>query len=194
MKTKQVLTWLTIVAAMAELVLVLTSWLLSAMMVGGVRSLLSSEGIRWFFGSFADVLATPCLVWILLLAMSGGCLWRSRLMLGPQTFRDKTALRTTVAVLLVYIVIVLLLTVVPHAILLSATGRLLSSPFSRAVIPIVAFGILLVASVYGRMSGHLSSLSAVFDAMSYGVSRCAPLFVLYVVLVQLYASLRFVFL
>ena len=62
------------------------------------------------------------------------------------------------------------------------------------IFDIVAFGILLVSSVYGRMSGHLSSLSAVFDAMSYGVSRSAPLFVLYVVLVQLYASLRFVFL
>ena len=186
---------LCIVLGVLQVLLVLASWLVSAVMPDtSMRSLLSPEGIRWFFGSFADVLATPCLVWLLLLAMSGGCLWRSRLMLGPQTFRDKTALRTTVAVLLVYIVIVLLLTVVPHAILLSATGRLLSSPFSRAVIPIVAFGILLVASVYGRMSGHLSSLSAVFDAMSYGVSRCAPLFVLYVVLVQLYASLRFVFL
>lgn len=193
MKTKQVLTWLTIVAAMAELVLVLTSWLLSAMMVGGVRSLLSSEGIRWFFGSFADVLATPCLVWILLLAMSGGCLWRSRLMLGPQTFRDKTALRTTVAVLLVYIVIVLLLTVVPHAILLSATGRLLSSPFSRAVIPIVAFGILLTAAVYGRMSGRFTSVTDVFDALSAGIARCASLFIVYVMLMQLYESILFVF-
>ena len=193
MKTKQVLTWLTIVAAMACLVLVLTSWLLSAMMVGGVRSLLSSEGIRWFFGSFADVLATPCLVWLLLLAMSGGCLWRSRLMLGPQTFRDKTALRTTVAVLLVYIVIVLLLTVVPHAILLSATGRLLSSPFSRAVIPIVAFGILLVSSVYGRMSGRFTSATDVFDAMSAGIAHCASLFIVYVMLMQLYESILFVF-
>ena len=33
-----------------EVLLIILSWLLSATRMEGVRSLLSSEGIRWFFG------------------------------------------------------------------------------------------------------------------------------------------------
>lgn len=193
MKIKRLLVGLTIGLVLAQLLLVLLSWLLSAMMVDGVRSLLSSEGIRWFFGNFASVLASPLLVWLLLLAMAGGVFWRSGLLSKPRTYSEKTALRMAVFTLLLYLMVVAALTVVPHAVLLSATGRLLSSPFSRAAVPIVAFGLLLVSVVYGRMSGRFTSATDIFDAMSAGIARCAPLFIVYVVLMQLYASVLFVF-
>lgn len=193
MKIKRMLVALTIGMVLAQILLILMSWLLSAMMVDGVRSLLSSEGIRWFFGNFATMLASPLLVWLLLLSMAGGVFWRSGLLSTPRTYSEKTAMRTAVFTLLLYLAVVAALTVVPHAVLLSATGRLLSSPFSRAVIPIIAFGVLLVSVVYGRMSGRFTSATAVFDALSAGIARCAPLFIVYVVLMQLYASVLFVF-
>lgn len=193
MKIKRMLVSLTIGMVLAQILLILMSWLLSAMMVDGVRSLLSSEGIRWFFGNFATMLASPLLVWLLLLSMAGGVFWRSGLLSTPRTYSEKTAMRTAVFTLLLYLAVVAALTVVPHAVLLSATGRLLSSPFSRAVIPIIAFGVLLVSVVYGRMSGRFTSATAVFDALSAGIARCAPLFIVYVVLTQLYESILFVF-
>ena len=193
MKIRRLLIGLTIGLVLAQILLVLLSWLLSAMMVDGVRSLLSSEGIRWFFGNFASILATPLLVWLLLLAMAGGVFWHSGLPYPPRTYSEKTAMRMAVFILLLYLAVVAALTVVPHAVLLSATGRLLSSPFSRAVSPIIAFGIVLVSVVYGRMSGRFASAGAVFDAMSAGISRCAPLFIVYVVLMQFYESVLFVF-
>ena len=45
----------------AQSLLVIVSWLLSAMRLEGVRSLLSSEGIRWFVGGFSDIVANPLL-------------------------------------------------------------------------------------------------------------------------------------
>ena len=45
----------------AEAVLILLSWILSAMRVDGVRSLLSGEGVRWFFGNFTTMVASPWL-------------------------------------------------------------------------------------------------------------------------------------
>ena len=54
----------------AQLLLMLGSWLYSAAQpMSGVRSLLSGEGLRWMFGHFADFLAKPQLVWLLLLSM-----------------------------------------------------------------------------------------------------------------------------
>ena len=195
---KRFLSYLILALALAEVALVLASWLLSATMAGNVRSLLSSEGVRWFFGSFSAMLATPWLVWLVLLAMAGGCLWRSgimqiRLPLASLHYRQRVALRTTLILTLLYVAAVLALTVVPHAVLLSATGRLFPSPFSRAIVPIVSFGVLLASVAYGWASGCFRSLSIVISAMSSGIAIAAPLFILYIVFVQFYESLRFVF-
>lgn len=178
----------------AEALLVLVSWLLSATTTGHVRSLLSSEGIRWFFGSFTAIIASPWLVWLLLLAMAGGCWWQSGVLRTPLIgYRDRMALRVTVVLLIIYIGVVVALTAVPHAVLLSATGQLFPSPFSRALVPIVAFGILLLSAVYGWASGRFAAFSDVIDSLSFGIGRAAPLFILCVVFFQFYESLRFVF-
>ena len=205
----------------------LLSWILSATMTEHVHSLLSSEGIRWFFSSFSAMLASPWLVWLLLLAMAGGCLWQSGILshlpssliphpssffphpssffphpsaliphpssLSPLTYRHRMAFRTTVVIVALYVVAILALTVVPHAVLLSATGQLFPSPFSRALVPIVSFGVLLASAVYGWASGRFTSFADVIASLAYGIQQAAPLFILYVVAVQFYASLRFVF-
>ena len=177
----------------AELLLVLLSWLLSAMMTEGVRSMLSSEGIRWFFGNFVDVLLTPQLLWILLLAMAWGTVRASRFWRKPTTYRERLAGRISLLLLVIYVLVILSLVIIPHAILLSADGGLWPSAFSRGLVPSVAFGIVLSSIVYGLMAGTLPTLDAVFQSLSQGISMSAPILVLYVLLVQLYASMLFVF-
>ncbi len=195
---KRLLAHLVLALVLAEVFLVLASWLLSATMAGNVRSLLSSEGVRWFFGGFTTMLASPWLVWLVLLAIAGGCLWQSgivsiRLPLSSLHYRQRVALRTALILMLIYIAAILALTLVPHAVLLSATGRLFPSPFSRAFVPIVSFGVLLVSVAYGWASGSFRSIASIVSAMSSGIAAAAPLFILYVVFVQFYESLRFVF-
>jgi len=89
--------------------------------------------------------------------------------------------------------VILMLTVIPHAILLSATGSLFPSPFSRSIIPLVAFGLSVVSVVYGIMSGQLKDLTDILDALSSGINNGAPLFVLYILLIQFINSILFVF-
>ena len=196
---RRLFSYLVSTLAWAEVLLVLLSWILSATMTEHVHSLLSSEGIRWFFGSFSAMLASPWLVWLLLLAMAGGCLWQSGILLpltshpSLLTYRHRMALRTTVGIVVLYVFAILALTVVPHAVLLSATGQLFPSPFSRALVPIVSFGVLLASAVYGWASGRFSSFADVIASLAYGIQQAAPLFILYVVAVQFYASLKFVF-
>ena len=71
---------LVLLLMVAELLLFILSWLLSATRMEGVRSLLSSEGIRWFFGYFTQMVASPLLVWLLLGLCAYGCLQRSGLL------------------------------------------------------------------------------------------------------------------
>jgi len=190
-----------LVLLLAEALLFILSWLLSATRMEGVRSLLSSEGIRWFFGSWQTIFASPLLVWLLLCLIAWGCLQKSGVVslfhLPPSTFhlsyRDKVALRVSLAFLVIYVVIIALLTLTPHAILLSATGSLFPSAFSRSLVPVVCFGVCLVSVTFGLLSGRLRSLGDIVEALSTGIAQGAPLIVVYLFAVQLYESLCFVF-
>lgn len=189
---------LCLVVIIAETLLVILSWLLSALRVEGVRSLLSSEGIRWFFSSFNDLVASPVLVWLLLLMCALGCLQKSRatsIFRGTKaiSFRDRLALYVAIAFLLIYGVIIILLTLMPHAILLSATGHLFPSAFSRSLVPIIAFGICIFSVSFGLMAGVMRNLSDILQALSFGIAKGAPLLVFYLFAVQLVGCLRFVF-
>lgn len=195
MKINRLYNYLVVGLAVAQVLLVLLSWLLSATMTEGVRSMLSGEGVRWFFGSFVSVLSSPWLVWLLLLSMAVGSLWQSGLLqfTAPRSYRHRVALRTALVFLLLYVAAILALTITPHAVLLSATGRLFPSAFSRALVPVIAFGITLVSLPYGLMSGRFRNLSDAVSSLSYGIAKAAPLFVLYVLAAQFVASLYFVF-
>ena len=178
----------------AEAVLILLSWILSAMRVEGVRSLLSGEGVRWFFGHFTTMVGSPWLACLVLLLVAFGCLQKSGLFTRPHTsYRDRLALRVTVVFLIIYVGVVLLLTAIPHAVLLSSTGNLFPSPFSHSIVPILSFGVILISVSFGMVSGRFETLSDVLDALSFGCRKGAPLFIFYILAIQLYESLKFVF-
>lgn len=177
----------------AELLLVILSWLLSATRLDGVRSLISSEGIRWFVGEFTYTLASPLLVWLLLALVALGCLQRSGLMSRGRGYRDRVALRVSLSFIIIYVVIICLLTLMPHAILLSVTGSLFPSAFSRALVPIICFGIGVLSISFGMVSGRLHTLTDILDALTFGLQQGAPLIILYIMFFQFYASLLFVF-
>ncbi|MBR2205799.1 MAG: AbgT family transporter [Prevotella sp.] len=198
---------------LSEALLFILSWLLSATRMEGVRSLISSEGIRWFFGSWQTLFASPLLVWLLLCLIAWGCLRKSGLIKlftfhsslftslsslftfhsSLFTYRDRLALRVSLVFLVIYLVILALLTLTPHAILLSATGHLFPSAFSRSLVPVIAFGVCLVSVTFGLVSGRLRSLADILDALSTGIAHGASLIVVYLFAIQLFESIRFVF-
>lgn len=182
----------------AQLILMLVSWLLSAAIPeSGVRSMLSSEGLRWFMGRFAEILSTPLLSCLLLAAIAVGCFLRcgvTRIFLAPRvSYRAHRALWMGGAVLVACVVVMLLLTVVPHAVLLSATGDLFPSPFSASLMPALAFSLCVSSIVYGVIAGTFQSLRDVYEALLYGIRWAAPVFLFYILIIQFYESLLFVF-
>ncbi len=193
MMNKRLIALACVAFGVAELLLVILSWLLSATRLDGVRSLISSEGIRWFVGEFTYTLASPLLVWLLLALVALGCLQRSGLMSRGRGYRDRVALRVSLSFMIIYVVIICLLTLMPHAILLSVTGSLFPSAFSRALVPIICFGIGVLSISFGMVSGRLHTLTDILDALTFGLQQGAPLIILYIMFFQFYASLLFVF-
>lgn len=193
---RRVVPYMALVLVLAELVLILVSWLLSAALPNsGVRSMLSGEGIRWFMGHFGTILATPILSWLILAAIAIGCLKCCGLFPHPMRFnyRERRAFLIGGGVLLVCVVSLLLLTVVPHAVLVSATGGYFPSPFSYSLIPFLSFSICAFSIVYGLIAGTFQTLRDVYDSLLYGIRWAAPCVLFYILFIQFYESLRFVF-
>ncbi len=177
----------------AQLLFVLVSWLLAAAIpTCGVRSLLSSEGLRWFLGQFSDMLGTSILLNLLLLLMAYGCLRSCGILHYKSSYRQNRALAITLVLLLASLAVIIMLAMIPHAVLLSATGSLWPSPFSASAVPLLTFGVTLLSSVYGYISGNYSSLSDVYQSLLYGIRNGAPWLLFYVLLGQIYYSLQFI--
>lgn len=199
-RLRRIYSYLAVGLAVGQCVLVIVSWLLSAMMTGGVRSLLSGQGVRWFLGSLTSMLASPLLVWLLLLSMAVGSLWQSGLLALPLRLRrerslpikERVALTISMLLLLLLITVVVALTSLPHAPLLSATGQLFPSAFSRAIVPLLAFAVIIVSLSFGMLSGGFRNVTDAICSLSYGIVKVAPLIVLYMLAILFYETLRFV--
>ena len=205
--------WTVLVLVTAQLALILLSWLITAAFPElPIRSLLSSEGVRWFFGSFTANQLTPLLAWFITAAMAVGACVRSRLWAAFCTkmsgllhrrdstdgrqglhYRERIGLRLALAEFMVYVVIMLLLTVVPHAILLSVTGELFPSAFSSSLIPSLSFVFIVMSLSYGVASGTVDSVARMHRVLVGGLEAGARIVPAYVIGVQLYMSLLYVF-
>ena len=193
---KKVIAILVQIVLVAQIVLLLVSWLIAAAMPqSAVRSLLSSEGIRWLFGSLTGNLATPTLLCLILILMAVGTMRKSgiRHLFVRATYRQRFALRVVIAELVLMLVVLLLLTAVPGAPLLSVIGVLFPSSFTDSLLPVLCIAVIVVSLSYGFVSGRLSNRESALDAMTHGLTRWGSLIVLYLVLAEFLESLRYVF-
>lgn len=181
--------------ALAQIVLVLLSWLITAAMPEAFpRSMLSPEGIRWFFGSFTENMESPWLVGLLLICIAWGTLQTSGLLHFDRTiYRHRNALRLVLIELVLFVAVILLLTIIPHAILLNVMGGIEASSFSRSILPFICFAVIVMSLSFGAVSNRLQGIEAMGESLSEGIRMAAPYFVIYILANQLYSSIEYLF-
>lgn len=181
-----------------QILVILGSWFVTVMFPTlPVRSMLSSEGIRWFLGQYTSNLASPLLVWLVLAGMTYGALRSSGLSRAIMYFsnisyRQRFALKVVVAELIFFAIVLFLMTFLPQAILLSVTGELFPSSFSRSLIPFICFLLTLFSITYGLINASFTSLTDIFCSLTSGITAISPWLVIYVFVIQLYYSILFV--
>lgn len=181
-----------------QILVILGSWFVTVVFPAlPVRSMLSSEGIRWFLGQYTSNLASPLFVWLVLAGMTYGALRSSGLSRAIMYFsnisyRQRFALKVVVAELIFFAIVLFLMTFLPQAILLSVTGELFPSSFSRSLIPFVCFLLTLFSITYGLINASFSSLTDIFNSLTSGIIAISPWLVIYVFVIQLYYSILFV--
>lgn len=196
MKNK-VIGWLSVGLIILQGLLVLLSWIIAAAVPDSfMHSLLSSEGIRWFFGRFTDNLSSPLFVWLVLAGMAYGVVVDSGMPLafrrgGRKELKLRFARQIVIAEAITLVGIMLLLTLMPHAVLLSATGSLYPSSFSRALIPYIAISLVIMAISFGIVTGRYKNLQAPMNGFARGMAAAAPFLLLYILTAQLYYSFTY---
>ena len=187
--------WVALLLGVGQVVLILTSWLLTAAMPESFpRSLLSAEGIRWFFGRFVGNVESPLLVWLLLFSFMLGALQYSGILhYRSSEYRQRIAMRLALFEGIFFLLLILALVLVPHAILLNVMGGYASSSFSRSILPYICFMVIVMAQSFGVVSQRLNSIEAMGEAMADGIRQSAPLFIIYILVIQLYSSVDYLF-
>ena len=206
--------YIVLVLLVSQLALILLSWLVTAAFPElPMRSVLSSEGIRWFFGSFVSNQLSPLLIYFIRAVMAVGACVRSRLYDALREtlsntrsslttssihqhkvhYREKVGLRIALVEFIVYVIIMILLTAIPHAILLSVTGQLFPSSFSSSFIPSLSLIIIIMSLTYGVASGTIDSVAKMHKVLVGGLEVGSRLVPTYVVGIQLYMSIKYVF-
>ena len=174
---------------MVEIVAIMVVWIASAANpFGSFNNPLSAEGVRWMFRNLMAAMVSKWLVALLLLAMSWGSLkesglWNAvvqRTKSGGASlhYRERMGLRVVALITLVFVVTLSLLTMLPEALLLSATGGLFPSPFSEAVVPAISLWLTSASITFGIVKGSFRSVPDVFGSFFAGISRSAPFIVL----------------
>lgn len=190
---QKILAWVALVLGLGQIAIMLAAWLLTAAWPEDfTRSLLSAEGIRWFFGKFQDNLASPILVWLVVLSIAYGSYRKSRIRAyDKREYRQRFAMSVAIFEVVIFVVAMLALTVLPHAILLNVMGGLVPSSFSQSIIPYCAFAITVVCCSFGLISGSIKGVEGVFRVLTSGIESGAPFFVIYVFAAQLLCSILY---
>ena len=194
-KVNRFFAYTTLILGILMIALILVSWFLAAVKPESeVRSMLGSEGIRWFFSSFVGNLTTPWLVWLVLSCITIGAVSSCGIFSYlASEFRQRVALWLVVIEFMLFVVIMMVLTLIPHAILLSVTGHLFPSSFTQSIFPYICFALCTMSVSFAGMSGRTKDVTDVFNTLTCGFKWLAPLLAVYVFLVQLVCSFLFVF-
>lgn len=189
-----------------QLLIVFSSWLITAAFPEvNINSLLSGRGLRWFAGQFTNNLKSNMLVWLILLSIDWGVyktsglhnilckLLRRHCSLSELRYRERVGIRMVLFGFLCFIALSIVFTMLPEAPLLSVTGSLFPSSFSSGLVPALSLIVVVSSLSYGIACGKLKTLSEIYNSISSGLMFCSKLFPMYILLVQLFYIIVYVF-
>ncbi|MBF1441521.1 MAG: AbgT family transporter [Prevotella nanceiensis] len=183
-----------------QIMVVILSWMIKTIYPDfNGRSLLSGEGVRWFLGNFTNNVASNILVWIILIGLSWGAIHASHILQvfkrsHTLSYRERLGFRVVLIEIMIWFIVIVLLSFIPHAAMLSITGQLFPSSFSKSIVPLIAFIALFSSITYGLIIRRLRKGNLIIEALSNGIKQIAPYIIIYIILVQLIYSIKFVLL
>lgn len=191
------ISYICLILFVSQIFVVFFSWLLPSLSPSlNVRSLLSEDGMRWYFTHAVDTLLNPFPVWLFLVSLTVGAIRTSGFLdalrhLSELSIREKFAFQVVIFEAFLVVTGMALLTLLPHAPLQSVTGSLFPSSFSRSLIPVTCISISFFAISYGLVSGKMHTIPEAYRCLCTGGTIFTPLAILYILGIHLYALIDY---
>ena len=110
----------------------------------------------------------------------------------PTTYRHRLAWRSAIALAIFFVISIICLAFVPHAVLLNIVGRLYPSPFLSSIVPYIAIFVICVSMVYGSIVGRYHHFTDIMSSLCKGISCFAPVIILYLIAATFVCSIIYV--
>jgi len=160
-----------------------------------LKSLFAQEGIRWEIRNVMINYTKAPLAEVLCLCMGIGLMQygglRRELLMTYRSVKQRRALILVFTTGITYLLAVIATIAYPHAILLSATGSVLHSPFTEGLVFIISLGCGIIGLIYGIASGQIRNINDVHSGLSYLIARMAPYLVVLFLASQLVAFAKY---
>ena len=203
MKTNRILTYSFVSLICLEVFVIILSWMISTLRPDlSVNSLMGSDGVRWLFAtSVSNVISEP-LAWLLLLSVGLGLLVKSGLLSfgknrddvrKPFLFQHKLALRIVFGEMVIVMVMMFLLTCLPHAVLANVNGDLFPGPFSKSIVSTLTATVSVCSISYGVICGTFGNITSIFNAIVWGIRCVAPLIPVLMMFLEVYETVKYAF-
>ncbi|MBR2379651.1 MAG: hypothetical protein IKA86_01440 [Paraprevotella sp.] len=154
-----------------------------------VNSLMTGEGIRYFFANIPNAFCTSTLAYVLTAITCIGAIKRSgieehfeyfirRSKNNKPSFRRQQAFTVSLSIFCVYIILLLIMTIGSNGILLNIHGKIYPSEQLSGIIMSIPIAITIISTIYGFMSHYLKGWFNAFSTLYWGIKKYSEWIVL----------------
>lgn len=159
--------------------------------------MISGDGLRWFVANFMDNIRFSPWDYILMLSLTVSVVKESEIFSFRNkiiSLKQKRAYYIVGILLAIIASLVIVCTILPGNVLLSAFGTFNNSPLQHGLFPIISIFIIVISLVFGFSTGRFASLEEMVRALVALLVNIASYFVSFLVASQLCAIIKFAFL
>ena len=180
---------------LASILLVAFLSLIGGVYEWNVRSLVSSDGLRWSVSHIVSNIGMARLQYVVFALIGLGVFVESGLpavVRGHRSLKQRRAFMLTLLVVIVYVLLVLGMILFRGGPLLSAVGTVAHSSFLKGLPEMAVLLMIIAGNVYGYTSGRFVSLADTIDAHVALLRSMAPYFLTLVIASELVGCIRYV--
>ena len=90
-------------------------------------------------------------------------------------------------------VMMFLLTCLPHAVLANVNGDLFPGPFSKSIVSTLTATVSVCSISYGVICGTFGNITSIFNAIVWGIRCVAPLIPVLMMFLEVYETVKYAF-
>ncbi len=186
-----------VVLCLAQVAIVLLSWVAAAMFPdSAITSLLSAEGLRWLMSSYEHNVNRSELFYCLIISFVVGTVWESGILAmiaprKPRSYNQRLGVTIVAVVVLTAVLLCLIFAIYPRSFLLGVDGTIWKGPFFPAILLIMTVSITVATCLFVVVTHSDDTFIKLFSCLTGGLRAIVPIVIIFFLLAEVVCSFRY---